>query len=68
MYGLDDDLLWQARNADLAGQYREADDLRAQWRKENPKYPCLVCGVEEYPGYHSDEDCRHNLLRKIMED
>ena len=64
---LEDDLLQQARSADLAGQYRKADDLRHQWCEMN-RQTCQACGGIFYPGYHDRLECEDKLLRPIMED
>lgn len=67
MSSLEDDDLWKARNLDLIGRYREADDLRRRWCERN-KFMCPVCGTESYPGFHDTAECAARLVAPIMEE
>lgn len=40
---LENDLLWQARNADSAGDYGKADQLRKEWREKVGERVCNTC-------------------------
>lgn len=56
MRDLEGDLLWQARNLDLAGNYREAEQLRKDWCKQN-EFVCDRCRSKCYPGWHDQQEC-----------